>query len=474
MKKVLVLVFIIIACILHVVFFIIACSLLVVIHNQKQVNEPSIYMPYVIDTVDFKSNMESESYISKHFVLLNNESEIIDTFDVASFNEKCYIQVAVDTLNLSSVCFDTGSDPSIFDINIIPSKRSGKERALTNMSGFQIPNEEIYVDKVILGKTELKSNNVPFLGNSLPKNTIGGDILKYFVWKIDNHRRKIYFSRDTSAFIYEDCIAAVPFILINNRPFAKCKVNGSSYDVMLDTGFAGFLHIVDSTSVNKSLLSSYIEPRDSFIFTTSIDDSIRNYSDYGVNYSTRKDFRTISDVKIESISLNNEVIIHNLLTLNILGWDFFQRFEYVIFDYLNLIMYLGPINEFKSFSYVRNLRRYVNTIGFHSIFLKDHCIINSITDSLKEKGLSLGDTIIAIDGTPFSELELLKAIYSKDSVKITIKNGDIESDYKLYREYYISEPDTVITYGEISIIPIYKNRQISSKKSEVRINRYFN
>ena len=470
MKKIIIrfIIFIVIGFVVYII-----SPILIVLYNKKQEIKPTINMPYSIDTLDFRSNTEAD-FMSKYGYLNIENSPTFDTIYGSFFSEKYYISIMADTIKLSSIIFDTGSDACIFDINNFDSNRFGKDISLTNVWGDPLPSKELYIDNIVLGKMIYSPNNVPFYGFTIPLNIIGGDILKHFVWKIDNLHRKIYFSQDTSAFSYDDCVA-VPFSFNNNAPIIKCYVNGKLYNVKLDTGSPEFLHIVDGTSIDYLSTIPQTEPRDSFFCTTSVHDMMYANIDSLINSVSQREYRTISDINIGNISFNSEIVEHNIFKSNLLGLDFFKRFEYVILDYINQVMYLGPVSELKSFTYMRTLRTHINTIGIHSNIKLKPYTISSITDSLKEAGLSLGDTIIAIDKEPVTNLELLKLFYSRKSATITVKNGNGESNYTLYRSHYLSEPDTVMTYGEIPFFPLYQNMHFFyPMNDDGRVLKYYN
>ena len=442
-----------------IILLVFVCFIFFVLYKERQSRVPNIFMNYNIDTIDFKTNMDEEFFFHKNFILNNNEdSSEVTTIDFTTFNEKCYISLKIDSTNLSSVLFDTGSDFSLFDINIVNSKRIGRVGSMINTWGKKFSLSEIFIDTIAFGKTVYIPNNEPFRGYMRPLNIIGGEIMKHFVWKIDNLRRKIYFSQDTSVFMCDDCVA-VPFVMNKNIPFIKCIVNDREYSVMVDTGNSGFLHIIDESEMNNNQSFSHQESRDSFYCTMSVFDDSYNIFNYGLSENAIRECRTISDIKINDLSFKDEIIEHNKYQSNILGWDFLQRFEFVILDYINQIMYLGPVDELKTFSYMRDIRSYINTTGIMSSFIKPN-IITALTDSLIKKGISLGDTIIAVDGAPVTNLELLKAIYSRESAEITVKGETYQRDIILYRKHYISEPDTVMTFGEVSLIPLYKRMSI--------------
>ena len=417
-------------------------------------------MAYDIDTLEFKTND------GLHLFVLN-----ADTFPCWSENEGCLVSVKIDTVNLALVILDTGAGMSLFDVNSIKNKHIGQNINISNTWMNTVSLSEIYIDSIEFGKTTLyKPNNVPFLSHARPQNILGGDVLKHFVWKFDNKHKKIYFSQDTSAFQREDCYA-IPFVLEGNRPFIECVVNGKVYDVMVDTGFSDFLHVVDRTAKNNSIFFETGERLDSFIYYTTFFDDKNCISFSGMNFDTVKFCRTISDVKINSLSFENEIVMHNTFSLNMIGWDFFQRFDYVIMDYINQVMYLGSANENKSMAYAHNLRSYINATGIMGS-LMDPFIISILKDSLIEKGISLGDTIIALNGGPVSELELRKSVHFRDSLKITVKNANSQRDFTLNRNQFISEPDTVMSYGEMLKIMIYEKIQVNRPDSGVCIIKY--
>ena len=435
--------------------------------------DPAIIMKDNIDTLSFKTNKESDFFFQKSLNVGYNEPLGLQTYDCSSFNEKCYVSVMIDTTTLHSVLIDTGSDISIFNISNFNPKQIGGNNSIYNVWKKEFPYKNVYIDSIGLGKTLFLPFNNSYGGYTRSLNIIGGDILKYFVWKIDNIRREMYFSQDTSAFQYEDCVA-VPFVLAGNKPSIKCKVNGTIYNVILDTGNSDFLHIVDATADNSLMHLPESEPRDSFFRTVSVyDDIYESYSNYGIDFDRIEECRTISEIQIENLSFFDEIVEHNKYSSNLLGWDFIQRFEFIIIDYINQVLYLGPVSKHKSFFYLSSIRSSINTTGLMISLSKPH-IITTITDSLSEKGLSLGDTIIAIDGKAVTDSALLKTIYSKESVTITVKDENNEKNYTLYRKQYFSEPDTVMSYGEMALLPLHRNMEIANKETGGRIFRYYN
>ena len=466
MKKLL-----IIIALLCVLSFIIVVA--IAYYKIKIVVKPAIHMESVIDTLSFKTNKESDYFYQKSLNIFTNHTSAADTMSLAcssSFNEKCYVSVDIDTTSLLSVLIDTGSDISLFDINLFRTNQIGWKNSIINTWGKKFPIKNIFIDSITLSKTQFIPYNNPFGGYTRSQNIIGGDILKHFVWKIDNIRREIYFSQDTTAFQHEDCVA-IPFVMRGNKPFIKCTVNGIIFDVMLDTGYPDFLHINDTTAINFPMRPPQSEPRDSFYFKEyRYDDINESISNYGLDFDETKICLTISDVQINDISFHNEIIEHNRVVSNLLGWDFIQRFEFIILDYINQVIYLGPDSMHKSFNYLRSSRMYINTTGMMISFSKPH-MITVIADSLVEKGLSLLDTIIAIDGKPVTDSVLLKTIFSRDSATITINNG---KNFNIYRRHYFSEPDTVVSYGEMALIPLYRNMEITNNKTGGRIFKYFN
>ena len=472
MKRVILIIFTVFIFVVFIFIFFTISYVLIVSYNNKQEIKPTISMPYNIDTLDFKSNKASD-FINRLSYFYLSASQ--DTFFGSYYNERYYVSpIIADTIKLSSTVIDTGCEGSLFNISNFGANKFGEEATIINGWGISLPSREIHIDKIVLGKTIYNPNGVPFYYSKHFSDVIGiigGDILKHFVWKIDNLHRKVYFSQDTSAFLFNDCIA-VPFDLKANLPYVICYVNGKLHNVLLDTGYPGFLHIIDKTSIEDSLHTPHAEPRDTFFCSTFVTDVLNDSSKF--NFLKQKEYRIISDINIENISFDNEIVEHNRYNFTILGWDFFQRFEYVILDYINQVMYLGPVSELKSFSYMRDLRTYINTMGIQSI-ISNPSIISSITDSLEAAGMSLGDTIIAIDKEPVTNLELLKLLYSRKSATITLKNENGESDYTLHRSHYLSEPDTVMTYGEVPLFPLYKDLLFYyPKDDDGRIFKYYN
>ena len=420
---------------------------------EKNENGVSIYMDGLVDSIEFKTTVDYFIHKEMSFDLPKLGYSKIDTIDCVSFNEGCYIDIIVDTTEISPIIFDTGSGTCIFNENTINYHKKGENRYTENIWGELVPISEVYVDRLKLGNSLIIPNNVAFAGHGNIKNLIGGNLLKHFIWKIDNTKKKIFFTRDPSAFSYTSC-TALPFSLDHDRPVIRCTVDNLIYDLVLDTGYQGFLNLS-----GRPYNNIYVQPRDTFKNVKSFSyDSTKIYT-YGINEKSINEFFTLSDVGIGTLTLSNELVSHNLAKFNLLGWSFFQRFEFVILDYINQKVYFGPLSDCKTISYLRDIRLYVNTIGIGTTFLPPF-IINSLSCSATEMGLSLGDSIVAIDKKPPTPLEMRKVILSKETAVITTKKGGVFTDYKLKRQHHVEEPDTVMSYGEISLLPLYRNMTI--------------
>ncbi|MDR2146703.1 MAG: hypothetical protein LBE91_09635 [Tannerella sp.] len=453
MKKLLKIILIVIASVIALFFILVIVA---VIYSRSGNSDKSggmrIVMKGDVDSIDFRT-------------FPGNAGEL----NILSPSLSCYIFLKMDSTILEPVNFDTGFPETVFNLDNIRAYEIFGLQNMTNAFGGIVPGWKIKVNNFKIGHTVIEPNDENIYGyNSSSGHFLGVDIQKKFVWKIDNIKQKLFFSQTSSYFDTDGCIC-IPFKLENNCLFIPVTVDGKVYDARLDTGFDGFLNIRNDTENSSSL--SEVESVFSSDFMTRTEKTF-TFLNTGIKSFRLK--RTVSTVQIGTLSFENEIIDHaEFLHMNLLGWDFFQRFDYVIFDYLQQKLYLGPSSGLKSYKYLINLRESINSMGLSCRMRGDFCTINGIADSLVNRGLQLGDTIVKIDDVPTTTLSRLKMIYSRTSAKITVKRGTRERSFKVYRSMHVAEPDTVMSYNYAGIEPIYRDLNVEKYGNNGKILKYF-
>lgn len=442
-----------------------------------------IEMPGKIDTVRFIPFGEyTLSGLEKAKLVENYNFE-----NLSGIPTTCCVPLTVNSKKLPMVLLDTGCGTSIFNTDSIDYKDLGNSVTSFNAWGNGVPLKNISIDLLKIGKTTIHVKNLDFEGESfITQNIIGYDILKHFVWYIDNFHKEIYFSRDPSVFSFDNWIS-IPFYTKNDSHhiLIKCFIDGKEFEVLLDTGYYGFLNVVDSTEINPS--SHLAQPKDTSRFLVKFAGDISGgFANYGMENKTIKENRTVSSVKIGSLTFDYEIVEHARVGMNVLGWDFFQRFEAVVFDYINKKMYLKTDNKelmnnsasYKSTAYLAYLRQYFNSMGLLFSSNEPPSVISSIDDSLIKKGLALGDSLIAIDGKPVTAEEIKSLIFSKQTTMITVKRKNDVFDFHLTRRNYVNEPDTVFSFGEASPFSLKNYNMFTTVTDSLnrkgRIFKYYN
>lgn len=172
------------------------------------------------------------------------------------------------------------------------------------------------VARVDLGSRALETKKLFFHFDKCEIHIIGGNLLREFAWKIDNTSHIICFSDRPDSFDCSDSTAGIPFKIKDNRPALECLVNGTAHDFFLDTGASIFANLPKEEAPS--------EPADPVF--------------------------AIGNLRIGSLSFDNEAFSTAYYDF-LLGMDFFMRFDYVIFDYPNRRLILGPRQKYRSFLY---------------------------------------------------------------------------------------------------------------------------
>src|SRR5690606_770101 len=130
-------------------------------------------------------------------------------------------------------------------------------------------------------------------------------------------------------------------------------INGIEVEACLDTGFQGFLLL------NAQTMHKIVDNVDESILWEDVRD-LHSGNTFAIErYSPPMDslFYALKDVYAGGIALRDEIVKFHRFKLNLIGMDFFKRFEYVILDYPNSKIYFGP-SQRKSLEFLKtNLSR---------------------------------------------------------------------------------------------------------------------
>ncbi|WP_106832104.1 hypothetical protein [Parabacteroides pacaensis] len=387
--------------------------------------------------------------------------------DTLSMLDRNYL-VNISVKNVPIQCFfDTGNETTEFLLSSVEPVSFISITSKIDINGEKISRKLIQLDTLSIGHTKYLKRGLYAGVDSLKKSDLsilGNDIYEKFVWKLDHVHQQIYFSQDPKVFT-EDYILAVPFAKDMKLASLEATIAGKNYKFILDTGYPEFAHINDSTISNTTNWYSCL----TYNYLLQYHKPITNESEH-----SKKQTLCIQDMNIGHLLFNNEIINYNKYPNNLLGRDFCNRFEYIIIDYPNRMIYFGPTYHKSSF-YLHELKRKINTLGIDFSYSKPLKIIG-ISEEMKKKGLDIGDTIIKINNilvennpdllkgfknlreTVLPENSLFKIHYIDDIVEITVKKENKLKAFTLFRKSYIEEPDTVISYNGafLESYPIYK------------------
>src|SRR5690606_6844514 len=319
---------------------------------------------------------------------------------------------------------------------------------------------------------------------------IGNDILERLIWEVDLINRKIYVYDNLN--YLSDVNTDIPITLKGGHIFIELEINGIKRELMIDTGYSGFITIGRESSDSSFLTNS------SVIMWEGISSRQSGNPYASLSYSPKIDstYYFTCDVVVDNILLEDEIIeLHNL-PLNIVGMDFFKRFDRFVLDYRNNVVRLGNKLE-KSIDYLMATLMKINTKGVTFLPSQSQAQIGRVTDWAKCVGITYLDTILSIDGEkvidrdsmfyknqnrfneesqyyeyrPSKFLELWNNFhYNKDTSVIEVKRGDSSQVYTLIRQYHFtSMPDSIFDYYIDLSLPVPNINQVETASG----SRYF-
>lgn len=355
--------------------------------------------------------------------------------------------------------FDTGASNTYLNDKVEYDKVLGKMR-FKDSRGIIRSGKRVMLERFMLNNTLFYQFHTYNYSSALVKDgIIGGDILKKMAWKLNFLNNTITFSSEVQNL--KPVGKGIMLSLKKNLPYVKLTVNKDTIEFLVDTGFTGFI----KANIKEEM-----------IYGPSMKGTIKwiELSPYSNPFSGSKKYvdtcyYSIENISIGSKDLKNEIIRYsNSSKSNLLGMDFFRRFEYVIFDYPNKKLYLGPIG-FKSYDYVEKFKSRINTIGFQLQDSPVHTVIAVSDKLIEQKSLNIGDTVLEVNHTSITsrpdkfyqdELKKINGGYSfapsqwnklnvqlycnLDSITIRVKHNSSYRDIRLNRQYNFSHiPDTV-------------------------------
>lgn len=363
--------------------------------------------------------------------------------------------------------FDTGAPTTLINSNI-PSKKILEDTVHFHNILFQpLPSFQVMVDTLQLGRMKV-INMDSYLQRELNFDGIlGQDIIDKFVWKIDLIHRKAYVAEDISRFPVKG--NGLPFTRKGEHIFITCEFEGVSLDLIVDTGYGGFISI-DKKSVDwESIMDK--EP----IFWEGVSTRQVGNPFASSAYSSHVDstYYYTGNLKFGNFELQDEIIELRNFPLNIIGMDFFRRFDHFILDYPNQRIYFGEEQK-KSLNFLIYSLMRLNSKGVTFIPSRSKAQIGRITMWAKNEGINYLDTVLSIDGISVidrdssfyqdkSKFNTETNVYEynpskfmrlwndfhfvSDTSVIELKRGDSSQTLTLSRRFLFREmPDSILDY----------------------------
>lgn len=146
--------------------------------------------------------------------------------------------------------FDTGSPRTLLDSSI-PVKDVSSDtlyfRDLLNQKHSYFMAE---VDTLKLGKMRVINHNAYRQRKLNLDGIMGEDIMENWVWKIDLLQQEMQVSKDVEDLGHSGI--SLPFKRKGQFIYLTCIINGTEIDLMVDTGFSGFVSIDRKTADSLS------------------------------------------------------------------------------------------------------------------------------------------------------------------------------------------------------------------------------
>lgn len=393
---------------------------------------------------------------------------IIDTLlfssEPASNHVLLKATVGDESYNLT---FDSGSPTTLINSKVKTRRISSDTVFFNDILLQQHPSFRVSIDTLQLGRLKVINGNSYLQRNLNFDGMLGDDIIRNFVWKFDLINRRMYVTKDISNFKISG--KSIPFYRKNQHIFIIVNIEDTDVELIVDTGYSGFITIdklnydAISSSPTKPVFWEGVSTRQSGNPYASSEFSLRIDSTYYIN----------GDLNIGGITLEDEIIELHHVPLNIIGMDFFKRFDHFILDYQNNMIHFGNIMN-KSLDFLMASMMKMNTKGITFIPSKSKAQVGRVTSWAKEKGLNYLDTILSIDGEslvnrdslfyqnqsrlneeteyyeyrPSRFLQLWNEFhFIKDTSVIEVKRGDSSQTYTLHRQYCLmSMPDSLHDY----------------------------
>jgi hypothetical protein len=404
--------------------------------NQENKEEATLCSPYGIDTIPFSSDPKSNIFSLQ-----------------AVIQEKPY-----------SMIFDTGAPNTILHSKIPSKIITGDTVFFHNILLQPLPSVRVFIDTLQIGKIKI-INKDSYLQRDLNfDGIIGQDIIGGLVWKLDLINRNAYVAESIDHFKYNG--KGIPFFQKGGHLYIQLEFEGMKKYCIIDTGFGGFIRL----GTNNVDLSFLIKKNPVFwkgISTMHVGNPFL-IPDYSPHIDSAYYFT--GNFKVGEIELKNEILELHHSPLNIIGMDFFARFNHFIIDYPNKKIYLGE-EQYKSIKFIIYSLMRLNTKGVTFIPSRSKAVIGRVTPWAEERGINYLDTVLSIDGISVNKEDSLFYVnnskynketneydykpskfvqlwnefhFVKDTSVIEIKKGDSSKFFTLTRHYTFREmPDSI-------------------------------
>lgn len=363
--------------------------------------------------------------------------------------------------------FDSGSPTTLINSTIPVYKIFSDTVFFHDIQFQQHTSFRVLLDTLNLGGIKVINMDSYIQRNLNMDGMLGVDIIENFAWKFDLINRKMYVTKDVKNFELKG--NSIPFKRKGQYIFIECNFDGIVMELIVDTGYGGFI------SIDKNTIGSAFKLEKEPVFWEGVSTRQMGNPYASPSFSPRIDstYYLTGKLNVGEIFLENEIIELRNLQLNVIGMDFFKRFDYFILDYPNKMIHFGEEKD-KSLNFLISSLMRINTKGVTFIPSSSSAQIGRITAWAKEKGINYLDTVISIDGISVvnrdstfyqnkSKLNEETNVYEynpsqfvqlwndfhfiSDTSVIELKRGDSSQKFTLIRQYNFREmPDSLHDY----------------------------
>ncbi|MDR6967277.1 hypothetical protein J2X31_001284 [Flavobacterium arsenatis] len=329
---------------------------------------------------------------------------------------------------------DTGAPTVISqELAAVLKSKTIKKSLVGDSQGNDGKQEFILIDEIKIGK--LHFNDIGAVVINLKEafeikcleldGIIGSNQMSNAIWEIDYKNKNITITDNFIGFKEPEASSKLHFIEMGDQKTPLVKVQVDSVRSKL---------LTFDTGANGSISLPYLH------FKNTVKDykQIKNYGSpsSGVYGAGKKDTVIVAKVpfmKVGSFELEDQFITFENSSSSLIGNGFLRNYKTTI-NWKNKTIYLQKQDTIKS--------RIIESFGFAIRYINYKPVVATLfqNSNAEKSGLQLGDEIIEIDGTPFTELTEEQACHytlnsvlgNKKEIELTFIRNNQKQDVKIF------------------------------------------